>query len=128
MSVTGSSSPLHSAVSIFDKRGWIFEIQQGGKVKMAILGGGRRRQKFCVSDIRGGEERRAARKRHAIEADKYDLSAALKYASARWLKPKGSEDKVDMGNLMAAAFLFGDMDTYSSAYPLLQRILLRTPG
>jgi hypothetical protein len=50
----------------------------------------------------------------AIEADKYDLSVALKYASAKWLKPRGNADKVDIGYLMAVAFLFGDMDTLAA--------------
>jgi hypothetical protein len=48
----------------------------------------------------------------AIEADKYDLRVALKYATAQWLKPRGNADKVDMGYLLAAAFLFGDMDAF----------------
>jgi hypothetical protein len=47
-----------------------------------------------------------------IEADKYDLNVALKYASVEWLKPRGNADRVDMGYLLAAAFLFGDMDTF----------------
>ena len=49
----------------------------------------------------------------AIEADKYDLSVALKYASAQWLKPRPNADKMDMGYLMTAASLFGDMDTFA---------------
>jgi len=48
----------------------------------------------------------------AIEADKYDLTVALKYASAQWLKPKGKPEREDMGYLLAAAFLFGDMDMF----------------
>jgi hypothetical protein len=48
----------------------------------------------------------------AIEADKYDLSVAFKYASAQWLKPRGNENMVNMGYLTVAAFLFGDMDTF----------------
>jgi hypothetical protein len=50
----------------------------------------------------------------AIEADKYDLSVALKYARKQWLKPRGSPDRVDMGCLLAAAFLFGDMDMFAA--------------
>jgi len=48
----------------------------------------------------------------AIEANKYDLNVALKYAFAQWLKPRENADRVDMGYLLAAAFLFGDMDTF----------------
>jgi len=48
----------------------------------------------------------------AIEADKYDLNVALKYARAQWLKPRGRPERVDMGYLLAAAFLFGDMDMF----------------
>jgi hypothetical protein len=48
----------------------------------------------------------------AIEADKYDLNIALKYARAQWLKPRGKLERVDMGYLLAAAFLFGDMDMF----------------
>lgn len=48
----------------------------------------------------------------AIEADKYGLNVALKYARVQWLKPRGSPDRVDMGYLLAAAFLFGDMDMF----------------
>lgn len=48
----------------------------------------------------------------AIEADKYNLGVALKYASAQWLRPRGSTDKVDMGYFMAAAFLFSDMEMF----------------
>jgi hypothetical protein len=48
----------------------------------------------------------------AIEADKYGLNVALKYARVQWLKPRGSLDRVDMGYLLAAAFLFGDTDMF----------------
>ncbi|RTE80543.1 hypothetical protein BHE90_004944 [Fusarium euwallaceae] len=48
----------------------------------------------------------------AVEADKYDLSVALKYARAHWLKPKGDEDLTDMAYLMVAAFLFRDMGAF----------------
>jgi hypothetical protein len=48
----------------------------------------------------------------AIEADAYNLGVALKYASAEWLRPRGSTDKVDMGYFMAAAFFFGDMEMF----------------
>jgi hypothetical protein len=44
----------------------------------------------------------------AIEADKYDLNVAL----AQWLKPRGKPEREDMGYLLAAAFLFGDMDMF----------------
>jgi hypothetical protein len=48
----------------------------------------------------------------AIEADKYDLNIALKYVRAQWLKPSGKPGREDMGYLLAAAFLFGDMDMF----------------
>lgn len=48
----------------------------------------------------------------AIEADKYDLTVALKYASIQWLKPRCNAQRVDMGYLLAAAFLFGDVDMF----------------
>ena len=48
----------------------------------------------------------------AVEADKYDLSVALKYARAQWLKPKGDEDMTDMAYLMVAASLFCDMGAF----------------
>jgi hypothetical protein len=48
----------------------------------------------------------------AIEADKYDLNVALKYARVQWLKPRGRPERVDMGYLLAAAFLFGDIDMF----------------
>jgi hypothetical protein len=47
-----------------------------------------------------------------IEIDKYDLKVALKYASVQWLKPRDNVDRVDKGYLLAAAFLFGNMDTF----------------
>ena len=50
----------------------------------------------------------------AIEVDKYDLSVCLKYASVQWLKPRGNADTVEMRYLMAAAFLFGDMDMFAA--------------
>lgn len=50
----------------------------------------------------------------AIEVDKYDLKVALKYASAQWLKPQDNIDRVDRGYLLAAAFLFGGMDTFAA--------------
>ena len=52
--------------------------------------------------------------RLALEAKKYDLLVALKYASASWLKPSGDEVMVDMAYLMAAAFVFSDMDTFAA--------------
>ena len=48
----------------------------------------------------------------AIEADKYDLNVALKYARAQWLKPKGRLEREDIRYLLAAAFLFGNMDMF----------------
>jgi hypothetical protein len=48
----------------------------------------------------------------AIEADKYDLNVALKYAREQWLKPRERPERVDMGYLLAAAFLFGDIDMF----------------
>ncbi|KAJ4176133.1 hypothetical protein NW767_015549 [Fusarium falciforme] len=48
----------------------------------------------------------------AVEADKYDLSVALKYAREQWLKPNGDEDMTDMAYLMVAALLFCDMDAF----------------
>jgi hypothetical protein len=50
----------------------------------------------------------------AIEADKYDFSIALRYARKEWLKARGSPDRADMGCLLAAAFLFGDMDMFAA--------------
>ncbi|KAH6972716.1 hypothetical protein BKA56DRAFT_526386 [Ilyonectria sp. MPI-CAGE-AT-0026] len=50
----------------------------------------------------------------AIAADKYDLSVALKFARAQWLKPRGDEDVVNMAYLMAAAFLFDDTDAVAA--------------
>jgi hypothetical protein len=47
-----------------------------------------------------------------IAADKYDLNVALKYASVQWLKPRDNAERVDMGYLLAAAFLFSDMDMF----------------
>jgi hypothetical protein len=47
-----------------------------------------------------------------IEIDKYDLRVAFKYASVQWLKPRDNADRVDKGYLLAAAFLFGDMDIF----------------
>jgi hypothetical protein len=48
----------------------------------------------------------------AIEADKYDLKIALKYASAEWLRPRVSAERVEMGYLLAAAFLFDNTDIF----------------
>jgi hypothetical protein len=48
----------------------------------------------------------------AIEADKYDLNVALKYVRVQWLKPRGKPEREDMGYLLAAAFLFDDMDMF----------------
>lgn len=48
----------------------------------------------------------------AIVADKYDFWVALKYAMVQWLQPGESSDVLDMGYLMAAAFVFGDMELF----------------
>ena len=48
----------------------------------------------------------------AIEADKYDLNVALKYARVQWLKPRDSLDLVDMGYFLAATFMFGDVEMF----------------
>ena len=48
----------------------------------------------------------------SIEVDKYDLKVALKYASVEWLKPQVSGERVEMGNLLAAAFLFDNTDVF----------------
>ncbi|KAI9732940.1 MAG: hypothetical protein M1818_007373 [Claussenomyces sp. TS43310] len=48
----------------------------------------------------------------AIEADKYDLTVALRYASIQWAKPRCNAGRVDMGYLLTAAFLFRDMDMF----------------
>ncbi|CZR60106.1 uncharacterized protein PAC_10001 [Phialocephala subalpina] len=50
----------------------------------------------------------------AIAVDKYDLKVALKYASVQWLKPRPDEERVDKGYLLAAAFLYDDMDTFAA--------------
>ncbi|KPM44567.1 hypothetical protein AK830_g2019 [Neonectria ditissima] len=48
----------------------------------------------------------------AIEVDKYDLNVTFQYARRQLLKPRGDESVLDMGYLMAAAFLFCDMDAF----------------
>ncbi len=48
----------------------------------------------------------------AIEADKYDLNVPLRYVSVQWLKPRGKTEREDKGYLLAAAFLFDDMDMF----------------
>jgi hypothetical protein len=48
----------------------------------------------------------------AIEVDKYDLKTALKYASVEWLKPRVNAERVEMGHLLAAAFLFDNTDAF----------------
>jgi len=47
-----------------------------------------------------------------IEANKYDLNIALKYARVQWLKPRGRPEREDIGYLLAVAFLFGDIDMF----------------
>jgi len=48
----------------------------------------------------------------AIEVDKYDLKIALKYASVGWLKPRVNAERMEMGHLLAAAFLFDNTDVF----------------
>ena len=48
----------------------------------------------------------------AIKADKYNLNIALKYARAQWLKLRGRPERVDIGYLLAVAFLFGDIGMF----------------
>ena len=50
----------------------------------------------------------------AITSDKYDLGIALKYASAQWLKPRDCADMMDMGYLLAAAFLFDETELFAA--------------
>ena len=45
-----------------------------------------------------------------IAADKYDLGVALKHATVQWPQHKGNMGKTEMGHLMAAAYLFHDME------------------
>ncbi|KAF2807992.1 uncharacterized protein BDZ99DRAFT_489516 [Mytilinidion resinicola] len=48
----------------------------------------------------------------AIEVDKYELVIALKFASLEWLKPQASAERVEMGHLLAAVFLFDNTDLF----------------
>jgi hypothetical protein len=48
----------------------------------------------------------------AIEVDKYNLKIALKYASVEWLKPRVNAEREEMGHLLAAAFLFDNIDAF----------------
>ena len=48
----------------------------------------------------------------AIEADKYDLFTALKYARTQWLQQRESNDVIEIASLMTAALLFDDMDMF----------------
>jgi hypothetical protein len=48
----------------------------------------------------------------AIEVDKYELIVALRFASAEWLKPQASAERVEMGHILAAAFLFSNTDLF----------------
>ncbi|EHK18379.1 uncharacterized protein TRIVIDRAFT_225695 [Trichoderma virens Gv29-8] len=49
----------------------------------------------------------------AIEVDKYDLHTALLYARAQWLQNKrNTTDPIELAYLMAAAFLFDDMEMF----------------
>ena len=50
----------------------------------------------------------------AIEADKYDLRSALKFASPGWLQPRESAERVEMGCVLAAAFLFNNTDLFKA--------------
>jgi hypothetical protein len=49
----------------------------------------------------------------------------LKYVRVEWLKPRGKPEREDMGYLLAAAFLFGDMDIFV-AYALA--LILHSTG
>jgi hypothetical protein len=48
----------------------------------------------------------------AIAVDKYDLKIALKYASIEWLKPRIDAERVEMGHLLVAAFLFDNAEMF----------------
>ncbi|OAL47474.1 hypothetical protein IQ07DRAFT_646412 [Pyrenochaeta sp. DS3sAY3a] len=50
--------------------------------------------------------------RIAIEVDKYDLKVAFKYANVGWLKPRINAERVDMGYLLVAAYLFDNTDAF----------------
>lgn len=54
-----------------------------------------------------------------IAADKYGLGVALKYVTAQWLQLKDNMGKTVMGYLMAAAYLFDDMETFIKSILLL---------
>lgn len=61
----------------------------------------------------------------AIEADKYDLTVALKYVWLVWLQPRGDASMMDMGYLMAAAFLLGHREMFPTH---TLRLILRYKG
>ncbi len=48
----------------------------------------------------------------AIVADKYDLSVVMKFVRVQWLKPREKLERMDIGYLLAAAFLFRDVDMF----------------
>ena len=48
----------------------------------------------------------------ATAADKFDCVVALRYASAIWLNPKGVEDILELGYLMAAAYILDDAQAF----------------
>ncbi|KAL7908149.1 hypothetical protein GGI35DRAFT_453480 [Trichoderma velutinum] len=48
----------------------------------------------------------------AVEADKHDLRVALHFAKAQWLQSKNTTDVMELAYLMAAAFLFDDMNMF----------------
>ena len=48
----------------------------------------------------------------ATAADKFDCVVALRYASAIWLNPKGVEDILKLGYLMAAAYILDDAQAF----------------
>ena len=50
----------------------------------------------------------------AVASDKYDLTVALKHASTQWLKVMGGLSFLEMGHLLAAAFLFKDTHAFAS--------------
>jgi len=50
----------------------------------------------------------------AIAADKYNLTVALRYAIAQWLKYSDIPKMADMGYLMVSALLFSDRDAFAN--------------
>ena len=48
----------------------------------------------------------------AITADKFDCVVALKHASMLWLNPRDIEDILELGHLMAAAYVFDNAQAF----------------